>query len=147
MIETRKREHSRKPDEQYQIIESCSPGPYLELFARHHRPGWTVWGDEADATIEPRGKVHRGYEGGAIQMPQLSLHMRLDDETADYLGAELRQRYESGRSIRELAQETDYSIGRVRSLLYRSGAPLRSRGAQPSHAEESIMASNELASN
>src|SRR5579863_3821032 len=34
MIETRKREHSRKPDEQYQIIQSCSPGPYLELFAR-----------------------------------------------------------------------------------------------------------------
>lgn len=41
-----KREHSRKPDEIYDIIESCSPGPYLELFARYHRPGWTQWGDE-----------------------------------------------------------------------------------------------------
>jgi N6-adenosine-specific RNA methylase IME4 len=35
MIETRKREHSRKPDEQYDLIEACSPGPYLEMFARH----------------------------------------------------------------------------------------------------------------
>ena len=56
MIETRKREHSRKPDEQYELIESCSPGPYLELFARRPRPGWTVWGDEADEAVVPRGK-------------------------------------------------------------------------------------------
>ncbi len=47
IIETRKREHSRKPDEQYPIIESCSPGPFLELFARHARPGWQAWGAEA----------------------------------------------------------------------------------------------------
>lgn len=46
IISTRKREHSRKPDELYPIIESCSPGPYLELFARHKRPGWTQWGNE-----------------------------------------------------------------------------------------------------
>jgi N6-adenosine-specific RNA methylase IME4 len=46
-LATRKREHSRKPDEMYQIIEACSPGPYLEMFARHHRPGWKAWGDEA----------------------------------------------------------------------------------------------------
>ena len=42
----RKREHSRKPEELYRIIEECSPGPYLELFARHARPGWHQWGDE-----------------------------------------------------------------------------------------------------
>ena len=53
MIETRKREHSRKPDEQYKIIETCSPGPYLELFARGERPGWTVWGNQADAQYRP----------------------------------------------------------------------------------------------
>src|SRR6201990_2877922 len=40
MIQSRKREHSRKPDEQYDIIESCSPGPYIELFGRGIRPGW-----------------------------------------------------------------------------------------------------------
>jgi N6-adenosine-specific RNA methylase IME4 len=47
-IAARKREHSRKPDEQYEIIESCSPGPYLEIFARGQRPGWLGWGDETE---------------------------------------------------------------------------------------------------
>lgn len=45
-LKTRKQEHSRKPDEMYEIIESCSPGPYVELFARERRKGWTQWGDE-----------------------------------------------------------------------------------------------------
>jgi len=61
MIETRKREHSRKPDEQYDLIESCSPGPYLEMFARYPREGWDVWGSEADLGTAPRGKAHKGY--------------------------------------------------------------------------------------
>lgn len=64
MIESRKREHSRKPDEQYALIEDCSPGPYLEMFARYPRTGWTVWGDETAST--PRGTTHRGYEGGKM---------------------------------------------------------------------------------
>lgn len=46
MIASNKREHSRKPDEQYQLIQECSPGPYLELFARHPQPGWASWGNE-----------------------------------------------------------------------------------------------------
>lgn len=46
LLATRKREHSRKPDEIYDIIEACSPGPYLELFARFPRPGWRQWGNE-----------------------------------------------------------------------------------------------------
>jgi len=46
IMATRKREHSRKPDELYQIIEQCSPGPYLEIFARHERQGWNQWGNE-----------------------------------------------------------------------------------------------------
>lgn len=48
LLSTRKREHSRKPDEFYDIVESCSPGPYLELFARGARPGWWVWGNQAE---------------------------------------------------------------------------------------------------
>lgn len=48
IISTRKREHSRKPDEQYELIEECSWGPRLELFARGPREGWTVWGNQAD---------------------------------------------------------------------------------------------------
>lgn len=47
-LATRKREHSRKPDELYDIIEACSLGPYLELFARGSRPGWSTWGNQAD---------------------------------------------------------------------------------------------------
>lgn len=47
-LATRKREHSRKPDELYDIIEACSPGPRLELFARGGRPGWEAWGNQAD---------------------------------------------------------------------------------------------------
>jgi N6-adenosine-specific RNA methylase IME4 len=48
IIVSMKREHSRKPDEQYQIIESCSSGPYIELFARGPREGWFVWGNQAE---------------------------------------------------------------------------------------------------
>jgi N6-adenosine-specific RNA methylase IME4 len=66
MIETRKREHSRKPDEQYGIIEACSPGPYLELFARYPRAGWVAWGDEASPDAVPRGLPRKGYGGGDI---------------------------------------------------------------------------------
>lgn len=52
-LATRKREHSRKPDEQYEIIEACSPGPFLELFARGARPNWTIWGDQAHDAYSP----------------------------------------------------------------------------------------------
>lgn len=63
IIETRKREHSRKPDEQYPIIESCSPGPYMELFARYPQPGWHSWGVEAAGDVVPRGRQHPMYRG------------------------------------------------------------------------------------
>jgi N6-adenosine-specific RNA methylase IME4 len=48
IIKSQKREHSRKPDEAYDIIEACSDGPYFELFARGSRPKWTAWGDQAE---------------------------------------------------------------------------------------------------
>ena len=48
IMKSQKQEHSRKPDELYRIIEECSPGPYLELFARGGRPGWSVWGNQAE---------------------------------------------------------------------------------------------------
>lgn len=52
IIRSRKREHSRKPDELYDVIERCSPGPYLELFARHHKNKWVQWGNEVEAQNE-----------------------------------------------------------------------------------------------
>ncbi len=57
LLATRKREHSRKPDEQYKIIEACSPGPFLELFARGSHSGWTAWGNEA-ANYHPSWKTY-----------------------------------------------------------------------------------------
>lgn len=53
LIATRKREHSRKPDELYPIIEACSPAPRIELFARGVREGWATWGDQADDEYRP----------------------------------------------------------------------------------------------
>lgn len=47
IVVSRKREHSRKPDELYNIIEDCSSGPFLELFARQGRKGWDSWGNES----------------------------------------------------------------------------------------------------
>ena len=60
-VGTRKREHSRKPDEQYELIQSCSPGPYLELFARGERPGWTIWGNQADQKYMPDWPTYRHH--------------------------------------------------------------------------------------
>jgi N6-adenosine-specific RNA methylase IME4 len=57
-IGTRKREHSRKPDEQYSLIESCSPGPYLEMFGRGVRKGWSTWGKQAAETYEPTWETY-----------------------------------------------------------------------------------------
>ncbi len=69
---TRKREHSRKPDEQYALIEACSPGPFLELFSRGVRKGWASWGDQAAEGWLPLWPTY-GYnsasEGGAGAAP------------------------------------------------------------------------------
>ena len=48
IIKSIKQEHSRKPEEQYGVIEACSPGPYLEMFARGPRSGWVTWGNQAE---------------------------------------------------------------------------------------------------
>jgi N6-adenosine-specific RNA methylase IME4 len=60
IVATRKREHSRKPDEAYDIIEACSPAPYLELFARGTRKGWTAWGAQA-AAYEPTWATYSNH--------------------------------------------------------------------------------------
>jgi len=129
MIETRKREHSRKPDEQYELIEMCSPGPYLEMFARYPQEGWTAWGDEASDDVQPRGRQHKGYTGGEmVRLPKLDPNVRLDADFAAQLGAKLRQQYDTGTSVRQLAAGTGYTITRVRSLLEQAGTQLRPQG-------------------
>lgn len=67
VLQTRKREHSRKPDEQYAIIEACSPGPRIELFARGERKGWSVWGNQADSDYEPTWATYAYRSGVAAE--------------------------------------------------------------------------------
>lgn len=66
VIATRKQEHSRKPALAYDIIEACSPGPFLELFARQRRDGWTQWGDELDTYLHTRPN-YKAYNGHAVK--------------------------------------------------------------------------------
>lgn len=65
LLAARKREHSRKPDEQYALIEACSPGPFLEMFGRGLRPGWTVWGNQATPDWRPDWATYAYNSGSA----------------------------------------------------------------------------------
>lgn len=74
LFATRKREHSRKPDEIYELIESCSPGPYLELFARFCQPGWYQWGNEDVEENSLQGVAkRRAHDKG---MPRLTASIK-----------------------------------------------------------------------
>ena len=129
MIETRKREHSRKPDEQYDLIESCSPGPYLEMFARYGRPGWTAWGNEAAEEIVPQGKTHRAYQGGSLDtVPFMEPNERMSDWLSSRVARILAEEYRAGASVQQLVTDTGYSVSRVRTLLAREGVELRRPG-------------------
>jgi N6-adenosine-specific RNA methylase IME4 len=128
MIETRKREHSRKPDEQYDLIESCSPGPYLEMFARYARPGWSAWGNESEGAVQPKGASHKGYGGGSIEsFPALEPNERMSGWLAQRIAGILAEEYKSGASAQQLADATGYSIQCVRALLAKGGAEFRGR--------------------
>lgn len=59
MIREAPREHSRKPDRIYGDIERLCRGPYLELFARTARPGWSAWGNQV-------GLFQEGAQPGGI---------------------------------------------------------------------------------
>lgn len=79
LLATRKREHSRKPDEIYDIIEGCSPGPYLELFARFPRVGWDQWGNE---DVE-----ENSFHGVATRKGHKGRQLRLYEAPRGYRGA------------------------------------------------------------
>lgn len=76
LFPTRKREHSRKPDEIYDLVEACSPGPYLEMFARFPREGWAQWGNE---NVEE----NRHY-GVAMRRGHADLQMRFLEAPKNY---------------------------------------------------------------
>jgi len=51
-FEARRGRHSAKPGMFYDLVEKCSPGPYLEMFARSQRFNWDSWGNEALEHVE-----------------------------------------------------------------------------------------------
>lgn len=69
IISTQKREHSRKPDEQYELIEACSPGPFLELFARGPRENWTVWGNQSEEYTPTWDTYANHSQSNVVQLP------------------------------------------------------------------------------
>lgn len=78
ILRTMKREHSRKPDEIIPIIEACSAGPRIELFARGDREGWDMWGDQADASYEPTWDTYANHTVSPLthqdKTREISLH-------------------------------------------------------------------------
>jgi N6-adenosine-specific RNA methylase IME4 len=73
---SQKREHSRKPDQIYSVVEQCSPGPYLEFFARFRRPGWDQWGNE---DVEANSLI-----GVAMRKGHVDQQLRLLEPPAGY---------------------------------------------------------------
>lgn len=73
ILVSQKREHSRKPDQIYDLVESCSPGPYLELFARFRRSGWNQWGNE---DVEQNSSLNRAKRKGHVEIQPLLLSDR-----------------------------------------------------------------------
>ena len=74
-------DHSHKPEEMYDIIERVSPGPYLELFARRHRPGWDAWGNEIDSDIYiPGYPVPEYSDKASLPSPEQRAEIEKTDE-------------------------------------------------------------------
>jgi N6-adenosine-specific RNA methylase IME4 len=78
ILRTMKREHSRKPDEMYDLVEACSPGPFLELFARGTRPGWKGWGNQAEG-YEPDWPTYANHSA-AKPRSSVSVQPRLIEQ-------------------------------------------------------------------
>lgn len=79
VLASRKREHSRKPDEIYDLIEGCSPGPYLELFARFKRAGWHQWGNEDVEENTYHGVARRkGHEEPQLRLLEAPVGYRVE---------------------------------------------------------------------
>ena len=101
--------------------------PHRQSGARASSFGWTAWGDEAADEVVPRGVVHKGYEGGAI-LPPLMPNEHLSKDRINAMGDKLRALYQSGHSVRQLAENTGYSIQRIRTLLQAAETSMRPRG-------------------
>lgn len=88
------REHSRKPEEVLARIEKYCKGPYLELFSRSSRPGWTCWGDEAGRFDKPLPKKPRKLVQ-IIKAPPLRI---VDPRQMDMLGGQQNSQEDQANS-------------------------------------------------
>ena len=77
IIISQKREHSRKPDEQYKLIEECSRGPRIELFARGPRQGWFVWGNQSEAYAPGWNTYANHSQSNTIPVEQKQLQIQI----------------------------------------------------------------------
>lgn len=73
IISSQKREHSRKPAEQYQLIEACSWGPRIELFARGPRAGWFVWGNQSEEYASTWDTYSNHSQSNVVPTQQMKL--------------------------------------------------------------------------
>lgn len=80
LLRTQKREHSRKPDEIFDIIERCSSGPYLELFARETRENWMLWGNQANEEYEPDWPTYKNNSMVSDQSTAFQCHSKHSPE-------------------------------------------------------------------
>ncbi len=69
LLATRKREHSRKPDQLYDIVEACSKGPFLEIFARGSKIGWSTWGNQASDSYRPTWNTYANHSAAEPPRP------------------------------------------------------------------------------
>jgi N6-adenosine-specific RNA methylase IME4 len=93
ILSSQKREHSRKPDEQYDLIEACSPGPYMELFARGQRENWSSWGNQAEE-YTPDWNTYANHSQSTVAQTKLfdnitSENIRGEISTGTAVGKEL----------------------------------------------------------
>lgn len=121
MIEAHKREHSRKPDKQHDLIEACSPGSYAELFGCYTRPG-RARGETRLMLTSAHKELHaRLYWRRNSALVDRGAHERMNGWVADHVSAALAHGYEMASSVQQLAQRSGYSITRVRTLVARRG--------------------------
>lgn len=82
IVLSQKTMHSRKPAEMYDIIEECSYGPFIELFSRTSREGWTMWGNQA-GLLEESELAHR-YGERPFADKNFQEHMKLFEQIKEF---------------------------------------------------------------
>jgi N6-adenosine-specific RNA methylase IME4 len=114
LVASQKREHSRKPEEIFPVIESCSPAPYLELFAREKREGWYQWGNEVEKFMPEEDEAEKLPYGELVMVQPRLFERPADHEAArdqKPQQATMDNREESHSRPRTLTRSRDHDAG------------------------------------